>query len=193
VPANCGKKRVRLPFITATAAVLFSAAPALATTSSFLTAGDPYSVRGSSGVLGDTGISSPSMWTAGDYVTHTITDTGLTSINSLSYSYSVYNALYNGGTETIEFLINGIQVDTHTYTSGIPGTATATDTVNFSPIIGNGTYALTLEVMNSVSKGSIAFYEGGTVDLESKAVPEPATATLLAGSLLVLPRLRRRR
>jgi hypothetical protein len=71
---------------------------------------------------------------------------------------------------------------------------TASDTVTFAPITGNGTYVLTLELLNTLlpSHGSISFNPGGTVTLADVAVPEPGCVTLLAGSFLGLSLLRRR-
>jgi hypothetical protein len=178
----------------AAAAALFAATPARATLT-FPATGDAFSANGTPGTLGAGPYisSTASMWTAGSYITQTFTGTGLTSINSLSFSYSVYDSLL--ATATVGFLINGIQVDTSTFVQVIPRNVTSSDSVTFAPITGNGTYVLTLELLNTLpaQHGSISFNPGGTVTLANLPVPEPAAATLLAGSLLGVLLLRRRR
>ena len=136
------------------------------------------------------------MWTTGDYVTQTFTGTGLNSVGALSYSFTYQNYLGNGSTETAGLLINGTQVGSFTapdtgYSGSYPK---VTGTVSFSPIVGGGTYTLSMVLENTVppANGSIAFVDGGVWRLSSSAVPIPGALLLFGPGLVGLAAMKRR-
>lgn len=145
------------------------------------------------------GGASASLFTAGDNVDETFTGTGLTSIDSLKVDFNV-DDLLNGSSEKVLISINGTTVGNFVVADngGTAGVQTITGSIFFAPIVGNGTYELTMTLADTVpsGEGSIDFQDGGVFGLNGGvhvAVPEPVTLSLFGAGLGATIVMRRRR
>jgi PEP-CTERM motif len=139
------------------------------------------------------------MYTAGDNVDQTFSGTGVTSVNSLKVDFNVDNNL-NGSSETVDVAINGITVGSFTVPDGggSGGVINYAVSVFFAPIIGNGTYDLTMTLQDTIpaGEGSIDFRDGGVFVLNGgvrTAAPEPVTLLLFGAGLAGVTSLSRRK
>jgi hypothetical protein len=137
------------------------------------------------------------MWTSGDYVSQTFSGVGLNSVGSLEINFTYQNFLGHWNTENVNILVNGISVSNFIAPDDVyHGDYVAIhQTANFPSIVGNGTYALSMVLQDTIPLrgGSIAFLDGGQCTLtDANAVPEPATRLLFSASLLGLVGLRGR-
>jgi hypothetical protein len=137
------------------------------------------------------------MFTAGDNVAQTFTGTGVTSVNSLKVDFNVDDNL-NGASEDVIVAINGTNIGSFTVPDGggSGGIINYAVSVFFAPIVGNGTYNLTMTLQDTVAGGSIDFLDGGVFVLNGGvrvAAPEPMTALLFGGGLAGAALVRRRK
>ena len=157
------------------------------------------SASNGSGLIPALGTSAP-MFTAGDNVDETFTGTGLTSIDSLKVDFSV-DDLLDGSSETLDILVNGTNVATFVVpdNSGVNGVTTISGSIFFAPIVGNGTYDLTVTLEDTIpgGAGSIDFQDGGVFVLNGGdrvvGASEPVTLSLFAVGLCATIAARRRR
>jgi len=125
------------------------------------------------------------MWTAGDYITQTITGTGLSAVSGFSNAFSYWTNL--DADLTVAVLVNGTQVGSFTLNPCSNCDVADDESLSFSfaPISASGDYTISYVLQNTIAPGlgSIAFLDGGTGTLTGEgAVPEPATwALMLAG------------
>jgi hypothetical protein len=157
-----------------------------------------YTSAASSGLIPHGGASA-ALFTAGDNVDETFKGTGLSSINSVKVDFNV-DDLLNGGTENVLISINGTTVGNFIVAdnSGAGGVQTITGSIFFVPIVGNGTYELTMTLEDTIPSGdgSIDFRDGGIFVLnggDRVAVPEPVTLSLFGAGLGAAIAIRRRR
>lgn len=137
------------------------------------------------------------MFTAGDNVAQTFTGTGVTSVDSLKVDFNVDDNL-NGASEDVIVAINGTNIGSFTVPDGggSGGVINYAVSVFFAPIVGNGTYNLTMTLQDTVAGGSIDFLDGGVFVLNGGvrvAAPEPMTALLFGGGLAGAALIRRRK
>jgi len=143
---------------------------------------------------------SAALFTAGDDVDETFTGTGVTSVNSLKVDFDV-DDLLNGTTEKVSISINGFVVGSFTVldNSGVHSVQTISGSIFFAPIVGNGTYELTMTLEDTVpaGEGSIDFRDGGVFALNGGvhvvAVPEPISFWLFGAGLGAVIAVQRRR
>ena len=153
------------------------------------------------GFLGDNGGQTMPFFTAGDFVTE-IFFTGQPSISGMMYDFSLIDDLGGnpGGQYRNDIFIN----DTLVGSFFVPdcdycGTEMEyTGSLNFSAIQGNGTYALSIVLGDTVppGDGNEVFLSGGTVTLQDTGtgtVPEPGTFVMLGSGVLGLAGWVRRR
>jgi len=146
------------------------------------------------------GGTSGSMSTAGDFVDQTFTGVSLTSVDSISAGFDLDNAL-NGSSETVFVYLNGISIASFTVpdAGGVNTLFSVGGSVFFAPIIGNGTYELTMTLQDTVAPdgGFIDFQDGGFVALDGGVrvadVPEPTTLSLVGVGIAAAAALRRRK
>lgn len=117
------------------------------------------------------------MWTSGDFISQTISGTGLASVGSFQNSFMIENL--TGGTDlSIAALINGTTVGMFDIVACNFCFDIQTIDVSFSfgAIAGAGSYDISYVLQNTLASGggSIAFLDGGRGTLTG-AVPEPAT------------------
>jgi hypothetical protein len=142
-----------------------------------------YSATNGSGTIPNGGATNY-MWTAGDYVSQLVTNTGLTSVTSYSGSFTILNVLNQ--TLNVDAVINGTTVGSFAINGC--GYCSQNQLVNvafsFGAVAGVGDdYTVAYVFSNTIASGSgsIKFLDGGSGTLEN-SVPEPATwAMLLAG------------
>jgi hypothetical protein len=94
--------------------------------------------------------------------------------------------------------INGTNIGSFTVPDGggSGGVINYAVSVFFAPIVGNGTYNLTMTLQDTVAGGSIDFLDGGVFVLNGGvrvAAPEPMTALLFGGGLAGAALVRRRK
>lgn len=158
--------------------------------------GTNYTSATDSGLIPAGGTSAP-LITAGDNVDETFTGTGLTSIDSLKVDFNV-DDLLDGSSETVDISINGTKVAQFIIPDGVDGVQTVTGSIFFVPIVGNGTYDLTMTLEETIpsGNGSIDFQDGGVFVLNGGvrvAAPEPVTLSLFGAGLGAMITVRRRR
>lgn len=117
------------------------------------------------------------MWTSGDFISQTISGTGLASVGSFQNSFMIENI--TGGTDlSIAALIDGTTVGMFDIVAcGFCRDIQTIDvSFSFGAIAGAGSYDISYVLQNTLAggDGSIAFLDGGRGTLTS-AVPEPAT------------------
>jgi len=176
----------RVAFAAIGFSALFQAVPAHATSVvlQFPGTGTLYTTANNGSGLIPAGGHSAVMYTAGDNVDQTFTGTGVTSVDSLKVDFNIDDNL-NGASETVDVLINGTSVGIFSVpdNSGTGGTINYAVSVFFAPIVGNGTYDLTMKLEDTIApgKGSIDFLDGGVFVLNGGvrvAAPEPTTILL---------------
>jgi PEP-CTERM motif-containing protein len=146
------------------------------------------------------GGTSGSMSTAGDFVDQTFTGVSLTSVDSISAGFNIDDAL-DGSSETVFVYLNGISIASFTVpdAGGVSTLFSVGGSAFFAPIVGNGTYELTMILQDTVAPdgGFIDFQDGGFVALDGGVrvadVPEPATLSLVGVGLAAATVLRRRK
>jgi hypothetical protein len=146
--------------------------------------------------MGNLNHQSEPLFTSGDFITE-IFFTGQDSIQSLSYDLFLINNLGNnpGYSYTNDLYVNDVLVGSFL----VPdcdycgSTQEYKGTFNFSPLQGDGAYALSIVLGENVpgGAGNETFLAPGTVSLNE--VPEPGSLVLLgSGALGVAGMLRRR-
>jgi hypothetical protein len=133
-------------------------------------------------------------WTRGDRITETFAGTGLYDVSSLDLTFEVTrNVLNRGAYVDWNVFLNGTSVGGFIW-SEADGTGTVNFVRTFSPIVGNGTYTISMEVANTVADGygSIAIGFPGSATLTGRAVPEPMMLSMFGVGILGVW-LRRRR
>ena len=148
------------------------------------------------GFLGDMGHQSEQMFSAGDFVTE-IFFTGQQSIVSLSYDFFLQNNFggNSGYSYTNDVFVNGNQVGSFLVPDcGYCGsTQEYKGNFSFSPLEGDGTYALSIVLGENVpaNDGYEIFNSGGSVTLGD--VPEPGSLILLSSGVVGVAGVLRRR
>lgn len=140
------------------------------------------------------------MSTAGDSVDETFTGVPFASVDSISASFNIDDAL-NGSSETVFIDLNGIFIGSFTVpdAGGVNTLFPVAGSAFFSPIVGNGTYELTMTLQDTVGAdgGFIDFQDGGSFALDGgvrvTSVPEPLTLSLLGDGLVGAIVMRRRK
>jgi len=146
------------------------------------------------------GGTSGAMSTAGDSVDETFTGLPFASVDSISAGFNIDDAL-NGSSETVFVYINGISIGSFTVpdAGGVNTLFSFGGSAFFAPIVGNGTYELTMTLQDTVAPdgGFIDFQDGGSFALDGGVrvtnVPEPLTLSLLGGGLIGVVAMRRRK
>ena len=139
------------------------------------------------------------MFTAGDNVDETFTGTGVASVDSLKVDFNV-DDLLNGSSEKVLISVNGTPVANFVVpdNGGVDGVTTIAASIFFAPIVGNGTYELTMTLVDTVpgGEGSIDFQDGGVFALNGGVrvvgAPEPISLSLFAGGFVAAIAVRRR-
>jgi len=146
--------------------------------------------------MGNLNHASESLFTSGDFVTE-IFFTGQQSIASVSYDFFLINNLGNnpGYSYQNDLFVNDVLIGSFLVPDcGYCGsTQEYKGTFNFSPLEGDGTYALSIVLGENVpgGDGNETFLAPGSVALSD--VPEPGSLVLLgSGALGVAGMLRRR-
>jgi hypothetical protein len=145
--------------------------------------------------LGDNGNQSEPFYTSGDFVTEIFFNGPQPYVKDLTYDLFLINNLGGnpGAQYTNQFYVNSALVGSFLVGDcGFCGTTQEyTGSFNFSPVVGDGTYALTIELADTVpvDDGNEIFLAPGTVGL----VPEPSTTSVLGSGLLLLAGLMRRK
>lgn len=146
------------------------------------------------------GGTSGAMSTAGDFVDQTFTGQPFASVDSISASFNIDDAL-NGTSELVFVYLNGVEIASFTVpdAGGVESVFSVAGSAFFAPIVGNGTYDLTMTLQNTVSPdgGFIDFQDGGSFALDGGVrvtdVPEPVTLSLLGAGLVGAIVMRRRK
>jgi hypothetical protein len=151
-------------------------------------------------LLGDNGGRSPGLFTAGDFVSETF-NTGQTSITGLSYDFFLIDTLglnpgaeYQTGIYVNDVLVGAFSVpDCNSCGSQMEFSGI----LNFAAIEGDGTYDISIVLLDTVptGDGSFAFLAPGTITLKDGNVttPEPGTFVLFASGILGMAGWIRRR
>jgi len=145
--------------------------------------------------LGDNGNQSEPMWTSGDFVTEIFFNGPQSYVKEVTFDFFLINNLGGnpGGSYRDLFYVNSTLVGSFLVTDcGYCGNQQEyKGTFYFDPVYGNGTYALTIELGDTVppGDGNEIFLAPGSVSL----IPEPATTSVLGSGLLVLAGLLRRK
>jgi hypothetical protein len=157
-----------------------------------------FSASNGSGFI-PSGGASAFMFTAGDKLDETFTGTGVASVDSLKVDFNI-DDLLNGSSEKVLISVNGTPVANFVVpdNSGVDGVTTIAASIFFAPIVGNGTYELTMTLVDTVpgGEGSIDFQDGGVFALNGGVrvvhVPEPITLALFGGGFGAALAFRRR-
>ena len=200
-----GQMSISNVWVAASAAVgfvaLLAAGPASASPTAlpFPGTGTTYtSAANGSGHI-PSGGASAFMFTAGDNIDETFTGTGVTSVDSLKVDFNI-DDLLNGSSEKVLIAVNGTPVANFVVpdNSGVDGVTTIAASIFFAPIFGNGTYELTMTLVDTVpgGQGSIDFQDGGVFALNGGVrvvrTPEPISLSLFAAGFVAAIAIRRR-
>jgi len=148
------------------------------------------------GFLGDLGHQSEPLYTSGDFVTE-IFFTGQQFIGSLSYDFSLQNNLGGNPGHSYEndVFINGTMVGSFVVPdcNFCGNIQEYKGLFNFSPLEGDGTYALAIVLGETVpgGDGNEIYQSGGSATLGD--VPEPGTLLLMSSGALGLGGVLKRR
>lgn len=145
--------------------------------------------------LGDNGNQSEPLFTSGDFVTEIFFNGPQSYVKDLTYDLFLINNLGGnpGGTYRDFFYVNSTLVGS--FLVGDCGYCGNTQEFkgefNFNSIEGDGTYALSIVLADTVpgGDGNEIFLAPGTVDL----IPEPSTTAVLGSGLFLLGGLMRRK
>jgi hypothetical protein len=154
------------------------------------------------GFMGANGGLSAPMWTTGDFVTETFF-TGQLLVNDLTANWGVVDD-YGGNPGAFyenDVYINGVLVALFdlpdcNYCKTL---LTVTGTINFAPIVGNGTYNLSIVLAQTAPGGdgsewfSVLTTNGGASTTALSSVPEPGSMVLLGSGVLGFAGLLRRK
>lgn len=196
------KKQLVLVVLLSMACLLMTGvASAASATVPFPTAGDQYcSATNGCGTI-PSGGQTAYMWTAGDYVmSSNFTGTGLGSVSSLTWDFTIQNYLGGGNNETVSIMLNGNPVGSFTALdcAYCGSYQTVTGSVSFGSIgPQGGGYTLEMMLTNTIpgGGGSIAFADGGLFTMSGGGgqTPEPSSILLFGSGALGLAGLLRRK
>ena len=150
--------------------------------------------------LGDNGGQSVAFFTAGDFVSQTFF-TGQTSITGLSYDFFLIDTLgLNPGAEyQTGIYINDVLVGSFLVPdcNSCGSRMEFSGNLNFAAIEGDGTYAVSIALVDTVPHGdsSFVFLAPGSITLKdgNATTPEPGTFVLLGSGILGMAGWIRRR
>ncbi|MDB2705391.1 hypothetical protein N9Y67_02495 [Pseudomonadota bacterium] len=142
--------------------------------------------------------SASTFWAPSHSVSESFSGTGINSLLGLDLSLGLNkNFLTGGSSVNFDVLVNNTSVGSFFFSDG-DKLGQYKFSFSFPEIIGNGTYNLALQVLNTVpyGRGSIAFSEGSTnfatLSDGVSSVPVPAALFMFVPALLGFMGLRRK-